>query len=45
MGRVSRDIFVVSGLTLCGYGAWMIFPPCAFVFTGIVLILLARTAK
>jgi hypothetical protein len=33
------DLVVVAGLIAAGYGIWMIYEPAAFVFAGIITVL------
>jgi len=32
-----RDLFVFGGIALASYGAWLIYPPAAFITAGLPL--------
>lgn len=35
-----RDVVTLAGIGLASYGAWLIFPPAAFVVAGVALFYL-----
>lgn len=39
------DGCAVGGVGLIGYGLWLLSAPCAIIYAGAVLIIIARHAK
>ena len=36
-----REVSLIAGLGLVGYGAWCIYPPAAFVIPGAIIVAVA----
>lgn len=35
------DVFGLAGAGLASYGTWLIYPPAAFIFSGVILMAMA----
>lgn len=40
-GGYLRDVLAIVGVSLIGYGAWLVYPPAGFISPGVILTCIA----